>query len=269
MRFAIIYSQLDKAGKNIVEQFRTLAFSPQIPIIELKKETIITDIFKKNFPELRKIDFLIFASKHKSEKGVPSLSIHAPGNWRSALYGGKEGKVCLSSAYVFKYLFRKLNEEIEKDKKVKEKYLVTMEATHHGPSTDMPCLFVELGSAEKDWKDERAALVLAKTILSLPDFKTDKNWIPCIAIGGPHYAPNFNKLQLNGNYAISHIIPSYALPLTENMLQEAEEKTKEQVKTILIDWKGCGNAEERNKNSEVIKKLNLGYVKTDAVQAHA
>ncbi|MEN9626744.1 MAG: hypothetical protein RL557_1072 [archaeon] len=262
MRFAVIYSVLDEAGKTIVKQFQQLAFSPQIPIIELKKETITADIFKKDFPQLRNSDFLIFASKHKSEKGLPSLSIHAPGNWRSASYGGKEGKVCLSSACVFKYLFQQLDKEMKKDAIVTKKYALTMEATHHGPSTDVPCLFVELGSTEKDWSDERAGLVLAKTILSLEHFQSDPSWIPTIAIGGPHYAPNFTQIQLKSNYAISHIIPSYTLPLTEKILHEAEEKTAEQVKEIFLDWKGCGNAEERNKNTEIIKKLGFKYTKT-------
>ena len=106
MRYAIIYSEKDIAGKNIVEAFKQLGFSPQVPIICLKKETIFSDISIKKYPQLQGIDCVVFASQHRSEKSVPSLTIHAPGNWRAAQYGGDEGKVCLSSAFVFKYLFQ-------------------------------------------------------------------------------------------------------------------------------------------------------------------
>jgi hypothetical protein len=37
MRFAIVYAKENIAGKNIVDNFKKLAFAPQIPIIELKK----------------------------------------------------------------------------------------------------------------------------------------------------------------------------------------------------------------------------------------
>jgi len=49
MRFAIIYSKKDLAGVNILRQFKKNHFSPQIPIIELKDETIYNNnINKKN-----------------------------------------------------------------------------------------------------------------------------------------------------------------------------------------------------------------------------
>ncbi len=101
MRFAIAYSIKDKAGVNIVEELKKIGFIPQIPIIELKKETIYSDdLNSKNYPELRNIDFLVFASRHKSEKGNPSLSLHAPGNFRNADFGGKSGKICNTSAFI-------------------------------------------------------------------------------------------------------------------------------------------------------------------------
>jgi len=90
MRFGIVYYKDNIAGKTIVNEFRKLAFAPQIPIIELKKETIYSeDINDGNYPELRNVDFLFFASTHRSKKGDPSLCLHVAGNWRSADLGGK------------------------------------------------------------------------------------------------------------------------------------------------------------------------------------
>ncbi|VVB78022.1 D-aminoacyl-tRNA deacylase [uncultured archaeon] len=269
MRFAIAYSKLNSAGTNIVERLKEISFTPQIPIIELSKETIFSeDISVKKYPELRNIDFLVFASTHRSVKGNPSLSLHAPGNWRSADLGGQMGKVCKTSAFVMKYLFCELNKNYEKDKdKLNQEYQITLEVTHHGPLTEIPCCFIELGSSEGEWQDKEAAKIIAKTILSLQNFNpASNNWVPAIGIGGPHYAPNFNKIQLNSSYAISHIIPEYSLPLNDNMLLEAEKKTNEQIKEILIDWKGCGNSESRQNIIQIIEKSGLKYKRTDKVE---
>ncbi len=267
MRFAIAYCKDNIAGKNIADRFRELAFSPQVPIIELKKETIYSeDINVKNYPELRGIEFLFFASTHRSKKGDPSLCLHAAGNWRGADLGGQPGKVCPTSAFVLKYLFKKLEENAKKDKEISEKYKISMEATHHGPLLDIPSCFIELGSLENEWKDEKAAKVIAETILSLQDFKQERDWIPCIAIGGGHYCLNFNDIQLNSKYAISHVIPDYSFPVTETMIREAEKKTKEQIKLALIDWKSCGKSEERQNILDILDGIGLKYERTNKVE---
>ncbi|MBD3252977.1 hypothetical protein GF386_04550 [Candidatus Pacearchaeota archaeon] len=264
MRFAIAYYKNNTAGKNIVERFKELAFTPQIPVIELKKKTIYCDEIT-NYPELKEIDLLVFASTHKSEKGNPSLSLHAPGNFRSNDLGGKPGKVSMASSFALKYLFEKLNKNAEKAR-LNENYEITLEVTHHGPSINIPCIFIEIGSSELQWKDKEAAKVLAKTILSLQDFKPDEKWVPCIGIGGPHYCPNFNKIQLKTDYAISHIIAQYNLPVTETIIKEAEMKTKEQIKSVLIDWKGCGRSEERQNLISLLEKLGLKYKRTSDIE---
>ena len=98
------------------------------------------------------------------------------------------------------------------------------------------------------------------------DEKKNKNLIPSIAIGGPHYCPNFNKIQLKSEYAISHVIPEYALPLTETMLKQAEQKTKEQIKIALLDWKGIGNSEQRNQTIDLLNKFGLKYKRTSSIE---
>lgn len=269
MRFALVYSKLNPGGITIAEEYKKLAFAPQNPIIELKKETLYSNLDSKNYPELKDIDFIVFASTHRSEKGNPSLCLHAPGNWKDADLGGTPGKVCSTSAFVLKYLFQNLNKNYEENKAgLDEEYNVTLEVTHHGPLTNIPCCFIELGSQEKQWKDRNAAKIIAKTILSLQDYPNTHidNWQAVIGIGGPHYAPNFNKIQLNSRYAISHIIPEYALPLSEPMLREAELKTKEHIKEILIDWKGCGNSESRQNIIKIIEKLGLKHKKTSLIE---
>lgn len=268
MRFAIAYSKLNSAGTLIVEEFKKLAFTPQFPIIELKKETLYSDdLTPSKYPELSNIDFIVFASTHRSKVGNPSLSLHAPGNWRNADLGGEAGKVCSTSAFVMKYLFKELNKNYESDKSdLDEEYSITLEVTHHGPLIKIPCCFIELGSTEKQWGNKNAARIVAKTILSLEKYQENPNWIPSIGIGGPHYAPNFNKIQLSSNYALSHIIPEYSFPITGSMIKEAEQKTIEQIKEVLIDWKGCGKSEDRTKMLAILKDLGFSVKRTSDIE---
>lgn len=273
MRFAIAYHKKNIAGKNIVEQFKKLGFAPQVPVIELSKETVYSDGFDKVCKELRGVDFLVFASTHKSVKNFPSLCLHAPGNWRGADLGGSDGKVCKTSAFVLKYLFQKLNKNAEQAKasgELSEDYNVTLEVTHHGPLIDLPCCFIEVGSCENEWRDEKAAKVVAKTILSLQDFDKEKceelGWIPCILMGGQHYNQAANKIMLRTNYAVGHIIPKYALPVTGPMIKEAEEKTLEHVSAVLIDWKGCGKSEDRQNILSVVGESGLEVRRTSNIK---
>lgn len=259
MRFVIVYSKKDIAGKNIAEQLKKF-YLPQIPILQLNKETTYSESIDKN-KKLQNIDFIVFASRHASKEPRKTLSLHAPGNWRGADFGGKPGKVCNTSAFVLKYLFQELN----KNAKELTDYECTLECTHHGPLIEIPCCFIELGSSEEQWQDKKAALVIAKTIASLQDYEKQK-YKTAIGIGGPHYCNNFNKIQLNSEFAISHIIPEYTLPLTEAMLKEAIEKTQEIVQVVILDWKGLGKSEERQKILEIIKKFGINFKRTSEVE---
>ncbi|HUW44139.1 MAG TPA: D-aminoacyl-tRNA deacylase, partial [Bacillota bacterium] len=169
-----------------------------------------------------------------------------------------------SSALFSKQLFEKLNKNIE-HYKIKD-YKVTMEATHHGPLIGKPCIFVELGSTETEWTDRRAGFVIAKTISeTIEDFKENPYNEVAIAIGGPHYCPSFNKIQLKSNVAISHVIPNYAFPLTEEMVKEAVEKTEEEIDFFLLDWKGLGNVEKREEVLSVLDKFYTPKRKTTEI----
>lgn len=258
MRFAVLYSKKDIAGKNIAEELKKF-FLPHIPIIELKKETIYSENIDKD-SRLKNIDFIIFASRHASKEARKTLSLHAPGNFRNADFGGKPGKVCPTSALILKYLFQEFNKNNNSD------YELTLECTHHGPYIEKPCCFIEVGSSEQQWRDKKAADVIAKTIASLQDYEKNLKYKITIGIGGPHYCPNFNKIQLNSEYAIGHIIPEYSLPLIDSLLKEAIKKTEETVNTAILDWKGLGKSEERQKVLEIIKKFGLEIKRTSKIE---
>jgi len=258
--YLVIASKLDLAGINITTQLSQFG---NFDFYLVDKEMIITE--NLDLEKINQYDFIIFASKHQSEKKNKTLSLHAPGNWRNADYGGTIGKVCKSSALFQKQLFEKIN-KISSEFNLKE-YDVTLECTHHGPLINKPCVFVEIGATETEWKDRKAGFVIAKSIYeTINEFKENPYNEIAIGIGGPHYCPNFNKIQLNSNLALSHIIPQYVFPLTEEMVKEAIEKTDEEVDLILIDWKGLGNAEQRNQTMEILDKFYITKKRTSEIE---
>jgi D-aminoacyl-tRNA deacylase len=264
-KYLIIASKKDLAGINIttqLSQFKenpvisSMKESPDFDFYLIDKEAIYTE--NLDLEKINKYDFVIFASKHRSEKKEKTLSIHAPGNWRQNELGGEKEKVCKSSALFQKQMFEKLKSNIQKYSL--DKYKLTLEATHHGPLIQKPCVFIEIGSTEIEWQDRRAAFVIAKTISdTIKEFKENPYNEIAIGIGGPHYCPNFNKIQLNSNIALSHIIPKYVAPIKEEMIKEAIEQTEEEVDFVVIDWKGLGKSEERTRVIEILDKLYIEY----------
>jgi len=281
-KYLIVASKLDRAGINITTQLSQFQHESKLSAIiernsrfdekkseeekepEFKFYLVDDEIIHTENLDIEKInqfDFIIFASKHKSENGGKTLSIHAPGNWKESKFGGEPGKICRSSGLFQKQMFEKLKEMAEKFHL--NDYDITLECTHHGPLIEKPCIFIEIGSTENEWKNPKPAFVIAKTIYEiLREFKENPYREVAFAIGGPHYCPNFNRLQLKSNVAISHVIPNYALPLTEEMVKEALEKTEEDVEFAILDWKGLGNGESRKQVLEVLDKLYVRYVKT-------
>ena len=259
-KYLIIASKLDPAGINITTQLSQFG-DYHFYLIDTE---IVGDI-GVDTERINQYDFIIFASRHQSEKKEKTLSIHAPGNWREADFGGQPEKVCKTSAQFLKQAFQKLKQNADFYHLTKD-YQVTLECTHHGPLIEKPCLFIEIGSTEREWKDRRAGFVIAKTISEIiKDFKPNPYNEIAIAIGGPHYCPSFNKIQLNSNVAISHVIPAYVLPLKLEMVKEALEKTQEEVDFALLDWKGLGSSEMRKQVTDILDKLYLRYERTSDI----
>src|SRR3989344_2611349 len=168
-KYLVVASKKDKAGINIttsLSQFRESAVlsnigeKPPFDFYLCEEEIIHTENI--NIEKIKAYDFIIFASRHQSSSNEKTLSIHTPGNPRNADYCGTQGKICPASAVFQKQMYEKLHEIVnEYDLK---NYNITMEATHHGPLINKPCLFIEIGSTEAEWNDRRAGFIIAKTI---------------------------------------------------------------------------------------------------------
>ncbi|MFC1710799.1 D-aminoacyl-tRNA deacylase [Nanoarchaeota archaeon] len=259
MKYLIIASKKDKAGINITTQLSQFG---DYDFYLVEEEMLYNE--NLDLERINKYDFIIFASKHQSEKKEKSLSLHLPGNWRGADFGGEPGKVCPGSALFLKQTFEILDRTV-KEHELKD-FKITMECTHHGPLIDKPCMFIEIGSTENEWGNRKVGFIIAKTIRDIMnEFKENPYHEIAIGIGGPHYCPNFNNTQLSSNYAISHIIPGYAMPITEEMIKEAIDKTQEDVDFALIDWKGLGQSELRQQVIDILDKMHINYKRTSEI----
>jgi D-aminoacyl-tRNA deacylase len=270
-KYLIVASKKDKAGVNIclqLQQFKenpvlsSWAQKPSFDFYFVEEEVIHTENI--NMEKINQYDFIIFASKHKSESGEKTLSIHAPGNFRKAEYGGTEGKVCPSSALFNKALYEKLNEQVAKFEF--NDFKVTLECTHHGPLINKPCVFIEIGSTEVEWGNRRAGFIIAKTIQeTIEEFKENKYREIAVGIGGPHYCPSFNQIQLKSNVAISHVISEYNMPIYGSMILEAIKKTNEDVDFVVLDWKGLGKSEQRQQVVDILEENYIQWKKTSDI----
>lgn len=271
-KYLIIASKKNIAGINITTQLSQFRKNPLVDSMNITEpyfdfhlvdeEAIYTESLDKE--KINKYDFVIFASTHKSSNPRKTLSIHAPGNWRDNKLGGEKEKVCPTSALFQKHMFETLH-KVVKEHNLKN-YELTLECTHHGPLINKPCLFVEIGATETEWNDRRAAFVVAKAINeTIETFKPNEYREIAFGIGGPHYCPSFNKIQESSNVAISHVIPSYSLPLTKEMIREAINKTDEEVDFAVVDWKGMGTSEQRKQSLDLLDVMYVSWKKTSEI----
>ena len=155
-------------------------------------------------------DLLAFASRHAGETG-PLLTAHHTGNFGPAEFGGADGALARACPNAHRAVFEALDEHAP------ESYEVGMEATHHGPSdVGVPSMFVEVGSDEPQWEDPAAARAVARAILDLADVSPDaprENGARrhLVGFGGGHYAPRFERVLRETDWAVGHVGGDWAL----------------------------------------------------------
>ncbi|MGA0380123.1 MAG: D-aminoacyl-tRNA deacylase, partial [Candidatus Poseidoniaceae archaeon] len=86
----------------------------------------------------------------------------------------------------------------------------------------VPALFIEVGSTEPYWPNKEAAKLLAEIIGEGLDFEnnfSNSAWTSknigepvLITLGGGHYAPKANKLALEENVWLGHMLANHSLP---------------------------------------------------------
>ena len=204
----------------------------------------ITDFFT---PRL-----LIFLSRHSSVSGIPTLSVHTPGNLGEARFGGIPRRVSISPASAMKIALmemERMREEMELD------YKVSYEATHHGPSLDVPAMFVEVGSSPKQWRDKRAAEAVAHAAMVAASKQS--RYPAALGIGGPHYNAKFTRIALSTKTAFGHMIPKYVISGVDlEIAEQCIERTTENVESVILDWKGIRGMDKK-KLTKILDEIGV------------
>ncbi len=188
---------------------------------------------------------IIFASKHRSSTNTPALTVHATGNLtREAKYGGNPEQVSLVEPFRIRQALMILRQEAMDAGLTIE---VTMEATHHGPTSfPVPICFVEIGSENTQWEDPILGDIAAEAVTAALAVSRDQR-TNAVGFGGTHYSDKLTRLCAESDFQIGHIVPRHAFDadVSDRMVRDTFQKTVGVCKTALVDWKGLKGEQRR------------------------
>lgn len=249
----LVYSVNDPAGRGIADyivkelglrEARVCGGSTRCFIGEsvllagFDEDVVYLDFLDEVLPsELR---FYVVLSRHSSEAGVKSYTVHTPGNFsKQALHGGRPRELGIAFPSVKWFLLRALN-KLATDFAKRNEYEVSYEATHHGPtSLSKPIVFIEIGSTINEWTDPANHAVLGEAVSCLLQaYPRIPECAPVIGIGGGHYARKHTEISMAEKTCYGHIASKHALDhLDIELLQAMILRTKERVKGVVIEKK--------------------------------
>ena len=173
-----------------------------------------------------RVSEIIFPSRHVAASGQPSLTLHPIGVPHLPMeeqgpYGGHGGQAPPPSTRLASW-WKMLLEQAPKDASVKD-FDLSLEVTHHGPTVNVPCLFIEVGSTEATWGHEGASRVLANIMREGLLHAPEDAWneakhageLVLVTLGGGHYAPRANQLAALDGVWLGHMLATYALPFEQ------------------------------------------------------
>ena len=229
----IIASAKDPAAQNILKQLLELypfEKSPDLPGAYVHLDALAMRIEGEATQMVSppvSADEIIVASRHVSESGKPTLTVHASGEL-------DKKKLAIAAPATMKSALEAL---LEARTELGLAHDVSLEATHHGPTgLGVPVTFIEIGSSSEQWRDEHAGEAVARAIIAAT---TPAKCRRAIGIGGPHYAPRHTEVALRTGIGIGHILPRYA-GLDEELIGLAVARTSGGAELLAADWKGLG-----------------------------
>jgi D-aminoacyl-tRNA deacylase len=267
MTVLIVASDKDRAGLNIASCLaRDYGFdkSPEysdprilqkdnVLLVRTKDETIQFESVD-SFPNATSV---IFASRHTSEKGDPCLTVHCPGNvLNDAPYGGQPRSLALVEPNRMRAALLSLSESREE---FGLSCLVSLEATHHGPTElSVPCMFAEIGSSAKQWEDTVAGEAVARAIWRAATCPASGT--PAVGFGGGHYSWKHTDAVLKGQFAFGHILSKYFFDdYDQAIIELAFRRTVGNCSHAVIDKKGV-RGPERSTLVEFLRKSDREVV---------
>ncbi|TVU10934.1 hypothetical protein EJB05_44489 [Eragrostis curvula] len=167
---------------------------------------------------------VIFLSKHTAVSNRPALTVHPIGvphlrEDESPPQGGIPGWAAMPNPRIGPWL--RLMRKVAADQGLVPEFEITLEATHHGPVTNTPTMFVEIGSTEEYWVRQDAAQAVALVLwkgLGLEDGTAVGSWQRngekvLLGIGGGHYAPRHMDIVVKDGVWVGHLLSGYSLPM--------------------------------------------------------
>jgi len=226
-----------------------------VNLVALRDETVYAQNLLEHFVNL---DLVVFLSRHSSQSGKPTLSVHTPGNFGNAELGGLPRTLSVSPAAAMRDALKAL---MRFQTEMNLNYEVSYECTHHGPSLNVPTMFVELGSSPRQWSDEVAAEVVARSAVQAVANFPRSGGSAVVGIGGPHYNQRFTQMALDDEAVFGHMVPKYVLHQVDSgMLRQCVERTMEKVDHAVLDWKGI-KGEDKPRVLNALAEIGLSYVK--------
>ncbi|MFQ5909841.1 MAG: D-aminoacyl-tRNA deacylase [Thermoplasmata archaeon] len=229
----IVTSLVDMASMNILEhmlgmgRWRKFGEFDENPAKEYGNRRLVTIqdefLFRNDLDaEIREtlgidFDIMIFASRHRSESGLRSLTVHPLGNFDKADFGGHPKRLVPTSPDVMTLALRLL-----RNRSAGLDFSVSFEVTHHGPYVSTPAFNIEIGSEEEAWAEEAPAEAVASVLMSVDEHKLPV----AVGIGGGHYAPRITDVALEKSVSFGHMVPTYAVDhLDMSMLRRVIESS--------------------------------------------
>jgi D-aminoacyl-tRNA deacylase len=226
-----------------------------VTLATLNNESVMAQNLPGDFPN---IQLIIFISRHSSQSGMPTLSVHTPGNLGTAELGGLPRKVSVSPASAMQIALKEL---MRQKNKLILSYEVSYECTHHGPSLNVPTMFVELGSSTQQWNDTMAAEAVAHAAMAAIAGFASKASSVVLGIGGTHYNQKFTRMALDDEATFGHMIPKYAVGIVDSeLLRQCVERTLEPVSAAILDWKGI-KSEDKPELLTFLESIGVPYKK--------
>jgi len=183
-----------------------------------------------------RVELAVVASSHRSESGVKSLTTHSTGNWTwDSSMGGLPRTLSMTLAGAIRRAYDALCEGVERSGSLRD-WRVTLEATHHGPYSPIPLIYVEFGGPPEPGPSLEAARIVAEACIEA--CFAEPSTSAALGIGGGHYAPTFTRLMSSSRYDFGHILPKYSIPEGIDLLGQAVERIVDGCNFAVIDWKG-------------------------------
>lgn len=249
----LVYSVNDPAGRGVADYLvkelglretracngSTRCFAGEFVLLAgFNEDVIYLDFLDRVLPG--ELHFYVVLSRHSSEAGIKSYTVHTPGNFsKQTLHGGRPRELGIAFPSV-KWLLLRALDKLAADFAKKGEYEVSYEATHHGPTNlSKPIVFIEIGSTINEWTDPTNHAVLGEAVgYLLQTYPRIPECTPVIGIGGGHYARKHTEISIAENVCYGHIASKHSLDhLDIELLQAMVLRTKERVKGVIVEKK--------------------------------